>query len=1079
MNNYYIGIDLGTTNTVVTIGEKNPLDNTLIRKVVKIKQYDNLKQEIFDEILPSVLYGDGEEIYVGTYPKEMKKIGSQNVIFNSKRAMGTNIVFPLNNKYYQAWEAAAEILKSCRDSICEANFTTNIKEAIITVPASFDHDKINDTKKAAEKAGFDRDKVHVLHEPTAALIDFVYNASTSSVIPINFNEKKRLFVFDLGGGTCDISIIDTQVINDEIVLEEKALSRYEEVGGMDFDLKYAEFLLETIKKEELYEELTSTEKKILFDKLVVFAEQTKEFFSNKINFMKNRGEHLDFNTLEIKRTFINFIGDKDITLVSKYSDYIQAVRSLLYKPDFLIKTNEELDKNKNIESPILETISKYNIDMDSIDFVYLTGGMSNFQIIKERVKDILDISENKIMSAYDPIKSVSFGASIYHYYKVREKKLEDTNLNEEYDEFQHNEILSKHSGIKPKQVFSEAIMINILEGLPKIVIPENKEYPCKDMLHDILKTTSPSGIKIEVYCGENEFDTKMRKQKVYLTRFEKPVQTGSLLDIDYSIDEDKSLDMKLIVKSNEIQTIPLSRVEHMDIKTIDDKFLISNNFTSLNSSINRLFYYITPENFVRQFSDLFNKYALESFKNYTFKEKFYDELFLLSMNLLDLGINPIETLLYSSKICNEELNKPNSPLALTIKRLVQDIIGKDKNSSINVINHILEKWSWIPQLSIIYKICSESKQEDLIRKCYASYKSGEYENSILKLDIANAMILSGSNKFLSEIFDIVYNLDNTYRIDSEIWKTFDEKFISLFTKEDVAKIISLSSYIQLNNRYSQNLFARLKRNSEKSESIIFDSNNITSVVEDLNSEDGRKRRKAFVEARFVKSNEVSLILYNKLKFGKSELSNPEIKEALISLAFLYIGKFVNLTEEEIIQLYDSFENDKNNEYLSAVYACKIILGIYDRELLYKKLIDNLAFEEHTTKDVISIIRQIRHYKYNFPENFKKIMLASLKNEENEKLQKYIQFYSRIYSESVFEIIDIEILNLLHKPTLEQENKEILYRTILIFIKKNRNYQNMNLYNKILFTVLEDAKFNDELRSLANEILKTSEIKEGI
>ena len=224
-NNYYIGIDLGTTNTVVTIGEKNPIDGTLYRRNCKIKQYDNLKNETSAEILPSVLYVDGNDIIVGNYAKEMKNKNSSNVVYNTKRSMGTEIVFPINGKYLQAWEVAAEILKSCRDSICESNFTNDIDEAIITVPASFDHDKIEDTKRAAEKAGFNKEKIHVLHEPTAALIDFVYNASNNAATPLSFEQKKRLFVLDLGGGTCDISIIDTQVINDEIILEEKAINR--------------------------------------------------------------------------------------------------------------------------------------------------------------------------------------------------------------------------------------------------------------------------------------------------------------------------------------------------------------------------------------------------------------------------------------------------------------------------------------------------------------------------------------------------------------------------------------------------------------------------------------------------------------------------------------------------------------------------------------------------------------------------------------------------------------------------------------------------------------------------------------
>lgn len=1083
-NNYYIGIDLGTTNTVVTIGEKNPIDGTLYRRNCKIKQYDNLKNEITAEILPSVLYGDGKDIIVGKYAQEMKNKNSSNVVYNSKRSMGTDIVFPINGKYLQAWEVAAEILKCCRDSICESNFTNDIDEAIITVPASFDHDKIEDTKRAAEKAGFDKSKIHVLHEPTAALIDFVYNAANNTVTPLSFEQKKRLIVLDLGGGTCDISIIDTQVINDEIILEEKAINRYEEVGGIDFDYRCADYLKKYIcdTYNIKYDNYDDEQQREMYGKLVVFAEQMKETFSNRIKYAKKRGEPLSESDLTITRTFNNYVENFDVTITMTYNDYIESIKALLYKPETKALTNDELEKSKNIESPIIETLSKYNISADSIDYIYLTGGMSNFPPIMERVKTILNKSDNDVKVAYEPLKSVSCGASIYHYYKVKETKLK---MIEDGEHLSFNtiveEINSNHKAIKPKQVFSESIMINLLEGLPKVVIPENKEYPCQDVLEDVLTVTSPAGIAIEVYCGENQYDTKMRKQKTYIKPFDTPVPEGTMLDIDYTIDEDKSLEMKLIIKGHERQIVPLSRVERLDIKTIDDPALkVVSSFSGLNSSINKLFYYIIPEEYVIRLTNVFTKYKNQFEPNKSFTDSILYELTDICDDLMDMGINPIEALLFSSKVCNQKLISKTGLLNI-IKTIIQDITGKDREGSLKVIEHILEKWTWAPQLKIIYMVCADTRQKDLIKKCYTSYKNGKFENTYLKYEILKVLISSGADYLIPEIFNIVSNLDKNSGTDSAIWQYFDVNFIKQFSNESIKEMLELSSYVSTDNRYSQNLFNRLKRNSESDNTSLRNIEDQDKIIEYFDSRDPRQRRHACVEARFIKSPRVSEKLFLKLKYEKENLRVDEICEGLLSIAYLYgEGNCLDHTAEEVKGLIEKYEADDDPEYIINCYAAKIITCLYDQREYFDKLFDRLINGCYSHKQIVRIIRQVRSIRFRFPENYRELMASYLKNTNDcFELRKIVIFYSIVVSEERSNKLEDIIFNLFEKKDLTERYKIELYRTILLFIKKNRNDSNMSHYNKLLFKIKDSSEYSNEIRILANDILKSSEITEGM
>jgi len=111
------------------------------------------------------------------------------------------------------------------------------------------------------------------------------------------------------------------------------------------------------------------------------------------------------------------------------------MKTQYFKPKVKIKDSTQISRYKNIEEPIIKTLKDYNIDVNSIDYVFLTGGMSQYKNIKERVLEIMKLNENRIIIAPNPMDACAIGAAIYHYYsididkvKVNEKQIIGINI---------------------------------------------------------------------------------------------------------------------------------------------------------------------------------------------------------------------------------------------------------------------------------------------------------------------------------------------------------------------------------------------------------------------------------------------------------------------------------------------------------------------------------------------------------------------------------------------------------------------------------------------------------------------------
>jgi molecular chaperone DnaK len=329
-----VGIDLGTTNTVVSY---------MVNGKIEYLKFKNR------ESLSSVMLYKDNKITVGEIAKKKSVIYANNYIKSSKTYMGDiNKSWNIEDKTFSATDVAIEILKEVKKNL-DKEFTnlTEIK-TVITVPAYFKSTQIDETRQAGIKAGFSIKRI--ITEPVAAAIAYGFED----------NVNQKLFIVDIGGGTFDTAIL--KVKNDSF--KTLAIDGDNRLGGDDFDNHILEFLLGYIRKEQGVN-LKSQSKSGLgeddynqaYQKLVTESENIKIELSQ-------------YNEIEIDipNLFVGF-----------------NLSTKLTRAKFEEISKSSIDK---IERIISKTLTDNSISANDIDKVVLVGGSSKIPIIREFVNKL-------------------------------------------------------------------------------------------------------------------------------------------------------------------------------------------------------------------------------------------------------------------------------------------------------------------------------------------------------------------------------------------------------------------------------------------------------------------------------------------------------------------------------------------------------------------------------------------------------------------------------------------------------------------------------------------------------------------
>ena len=343
-----IGIDLGTTNSCVAVydgGEPKVITNPEGMRTT-----------------PSVVAFKNGDIIVGQKAKN-QMVTNKDTISSIKRKMGTSEKVSANGKEYSPEEVSAMILGDLKKT-AEAYLGETVTKAVITVPAYFNDAQRQATKNAGKIAGLEVERI--INEPTAAALAYGLDKQ---------DKNQTVLVYDLGGGTFDVSILELG----DGVFEVKSTSGNNHLGGDDFDERVMDYIVSEFKKET---SVDLTKDSMAMQRVKDAAEKAKKDLSG-------------MTTTEISLPFISQGTDGPIHLNmsltrAKFEDLIS---------DLVESTTE----------PVRKALKDANLSAKDIDKVLLVGGSTRIPCVQELVKKELNKEPSKEVN---PDEVVAMGAAI-------------------------------------------------------------------------------------------------------------------------------------------------------------------------------------------------------------------------------------------------------------------------------------------------------------------------------------------------------------------------------------------------------------------------------------------------------------------------------------------------------------------------------------------------------------------------------------------------------------------------------------------------------------------------------------------
>ncbi|MEE6281833.1 molecular chaperone DnaK [Georgenia sunbinii] len=351
-----VGIDLGTTNSVVSVLEGG--EPTVIANAEGART------------TPSVVaFSKSGEVLVGEVAKRQAVTNVDRTITSVKRHMGTDWSQQIDDKTYSAQEISARVLgKLKRDA--EQYLGETVTDAVVTVPAYFNDAERQATKDAGQIAGLN--VLRIVNEPTAAALAYGLERG---------KEDELILVFDLGGGTFDVSLLEIGKDEDDFsTIQVRATSGDNRLGGDDWDQKIVDWLVAQVKNKD---GVDLSKDKIALQRLREAAEQAKKELSSTLN-------------TNISLQYLSMSENGPIHLDEKLS-----------RAQFEDMTKDLLDRTK---APFKAVIADAGINVADIDHVVMVGGSTRMPSVTELVKELTGGQEpNK---GVNPDEVVAVGAAL-------------------------------------------------------------------------------------------------------------------------------------------------------------------------------------------------------------------------------------------------------------------------------------------------------------------------------------------------------------------------------------------------------------------------------------------------------------------------------------------------------------------------------------------------------------------------------------------------------------------------------------------------------------------------------------------
>lgn len=944
---YAIGLDLGTSFSCIGVyrnggveiipnrnGEKTTPSIVIITKDSNIlvgEETTDFLVKNYDSCIYEIKRLIGRDFNDKEFQKEIKKLPFKIVQSKKRKTPEVEVIIDKKSKTYSPIEISSFIIKHMVQN-AEKYLKRKINKLVITVPAYFNNSQREATKQAAELLGLK--VLKIINEPTAAALYYGFDKKQ------NLNEN--ILVFDLGGGTFDVSILslnkNSENESTNISFEVKGIAGNTNLGGEDFDNKLVKYILE---KAKCNEKEVKADKQAM-KKLKVSCENIKKILSSS-----------EETTLRIH----NFYKNEDINEKITRKQFEDICEELFKK----IKTSLE------------EALDKAKLKQNEIHEILLVGGSTKIPKVKELIKNYFENS--KINDSINPDEAVAFGATLQ-----AEKILH--NKDEEISNLHLLDSIPLSLGTNIKNCSKDENIKN--EGdIMSVIIKRGSHIPISETRKYFNAVDGAKAMSLNIYEGEKKYvkynhliketkisgltPRKMGETVVFVTY---EVDVNGILRVkaeEESDDNNKGQKMELTIKNDDI-TFTRAELEEIIKKNIEIfenmkiKFLSKIDYTNLKETLKkyqdaynnynnetvcedddedpRVIYKSNFNSTLEKFIDKFDK----KFDNETVLEKFYlyvKELFQSYVETLKLTLDKGEKNHIQDKIkeyIEVFINKSSGYL----NDLLEILQGFGKK-----VKHKIFFYSII--IFVLEKLNKEGKECIKNNRKFCKY------HSLMYFEQANMYY----KKYLSDIDENLLNLQqkNSLKEQKEIFLDYIQsiKCGAIVLCEDsfkAGRLINeeiISSEKGFTSDMKKYAIKNIKNDVERYKIVLF---NYESTLSSIQASDKLSKMEAICIANIIKLNEI---------LGELQINNRYLNNLAERCLFITENIKIDPKEEwykDFLKLYDKLKKMKtpDEEYHKAF---KEIKELY-RDIF--KEIENQFQEKKNENDFINFILDKYPYK---------------------------------------------------------------------------------------------------------------------